>query len=55
MLTPHLTNGGIMGKTKVARSAVTGKFVKKSYAVTHKKTTVVETVKRGGKKSSKKK
>jgi hypothetical protein len=31
---------------KVARSAETGKFVPKKYAETHKKTTVVETVKK---------
>lgn len=35
-----------MAKTfKVARSARTGKFVKKSYAKTHKNTTVTETMK----------
>jgi hypothetical protein len=31
---------------KVARSAKTGKFVKKSYAKNHKNTTVVETMKK---------
>ncbi len=31
-------------KTKVARSAVTGKFVTKKHAAKHPKTTVVETV-----------
>ena len=30
---------------KVSRSAVTGKFVKKSYAKSHPQTTVTETVK----------
>jgi len=33
---------------KVSRSAVSGKFVKESYAKTHKNTTVTETVKRPG-------
>ena len=33
---------------KVARSAKTGRFVKKSYADRHPNTTVVETVKRTG-------
>ena len=33
-------------KIRVARSAKTGKFVKKSYADRHPNTTVVETVKR---------
>ena len=31
---------------KAARSAITGRFVKKSYAKKHSKTTVVETIKR---------
>lgn len=31
---------------KAARSAKTGKFVTKAYAAKHKKTTVVETIKR---------
>jgi hypothetical protein len=31
---------------KVARSATTGKFVKKTYATKHPRTTVVETIKR---------
>jgi hypothetical protein len=37
---------------KVGRSAVTGKFVKKSYVKKHPKTTVTETIKKssGGKK-----
>ena len=34
------------GSGKVARSAKTGRFVKKSYAANHPNTTVVETVKR---------
>ncbi|MBV6421198.1 MAG: hypothetical protein DAHOPDDO_02472 [Ignavibacteriaceae bacterium] len=34
---------------KVARSARTGKFVKKSYANKHKSTTVTETMKRSKK------
>jgi hypothetical protein len=34
-----------MGSRKVARSAVSGRFVKKSTAARHPKTTVVETVK----------
>jgi hypothetical protein len=39
-----------MAKTfKVARSAKSGKFVKKSYAKTHKSTTVTETMKRSKK------
>ena len=33
---------------KRSRSAVTGKFVKKSYAKRHPKTTVNETVKKSG-------
>jgi hypothetical protein len=33
-------------KTKVARSAKTGRFVKKSYADRHPNTTVVETIER---------
>lgn len=33
-------------KAKVARSAKTGRFVKKSYAEKHPNTTVVETVKK---------
>jgi len=32
------------GKRTVARSSVTGRFVKKSYAKTHKRTTEVERV-----------
>lgn len=37
-----------MAKTvKTARSATTGRFVKKSYAKAHPRTTVVERVKRG--------
>lgn len=40
----------VMAKVKVARSAKTGYFVKKSYAKTHKSTTVVETVRRGKRK-----
>jgi len=36
-----------MAKTfKVARSAKTGRFVKKSYAKAHPKTTVIETMRR---------
>lgn len=31
---------------KAARSAITGRFVKKSYAKKHPKTTVVETIKK---------
>jgi len=34
------------GNRKVARSAVTGQFVKKPYAVRHPNTTVIETVKK---------
>jgi len=37
------------GKVKIARSAKTGRFVKKSYADKHPDTTVVESVKRGKK------
>jgi hypothetical protein len=37
-------------KVKVARSAKTGEFVKKDYAQKHPSTTVVETVKKPGKK-----
>jgi hypothetical protein len=33
-------------KVKVARSATSGKFVKKTYAKKHPRTTVVETIKR---------
>jgi len=33
------------GGKKAARSAISGKFVKKSYADKHPKTTVVETIK----------
>lgn len=33
-------------KHKAARSAITGRFVKKSYAKKHPKTTVVETIKK---------
>jgi hypothetical protein len=36
------------GKRTVARSSVNGKFVTKSYAKTHKRTTQVETVRKGG-------
>ena len=37
-----------MAKTgKASRSAVTGEFVKTSYAKSHPKTTVTETIKRG--------
>lgn len=36
-----------MAKVKVARSAISGKFVKPSYAKSHKRTTVTETVRRG--------
>ncbi len=39
-----------MSARKIARSAITGKFVKESYANKHKKTTVVETVKKPKKK-----
>lgn len=40
------------GKRTVARSSVTGRFVKKSYAKTHPRTTEVERVKAGsGKKA----
>jgi hypothetical protein len=35
-----------MPKVKVARSAKSGRFVKKSYAAKHKGTTVIETVKK---------
>ena len=43
-----------MAKTrKAARSAVTGRFVKKSYAKRYPKTTVVETVKIGKPKKKK--
>jgi hypothetical protein len=35
-------------KIKIARSAKTGRFVKKSYAKKHPNTTVVETVKKKG-------
>lgn len=35
---------------KVARDAGTGQFVTKTYAAAHKKTTVVETVRRNTKK-----
>ena len=38
------------GSRKAARSAVTGQFVKKSYATKHPKTTVVETIKNPKKK-----
>ena len=38
-------------KRTVARSSVTGKFVKKSYAKTHKRTTEVERVRVGRKKA----
>lgn len=42
--------GVVMAKSfKVARSARTGKFVKKSYANKHKSTTVTETMKRSKK------
>jgi hypothetical protein len=37
-----------MPKVKVARSAKTGEFVKKSFAKTHKSTTVVETIRKSG-------
>lgn len=36
-----------MSYKKVNRSAITGKFVTKSYTVRHPKTTVTETVKKG--------
>jgi len=39
-----------MAKVKIGRSAVTGKFVKKSYAKTHKRTTIIQTIKRSGSK-----
>ncbi len=39
-----------MAKVKVGRSAVTGRFVKKSYAKAHKRTTVIQTIKRSGSK-----
>ncbi len=35
------------GKRTVARSSVTGRFVKKSYAKTHKRTTEIERVRVG--------
>ncbi len=35
-----------MSKTKIARSAITGKFVTKGYGEKHPKTTVTETVRR---------
>lgn len=34
-----------MKTTKIARSAISGKFVTKKYAAQHPKTTVVETIK----------
>lgn len=37
------------GKRTVARSSVTGKFVKKSYAKTHKRTTEIQHVPKGKK------
>ena len=39
-----------MAKRKIARSAITGRFVKQSTAKRHPKTTVVETVKTSKKK-----
>jgi hypothetical protein len=38
-----------MAKGKSSRSAITGKYVTPSYAKTHPKTTVTETVKKGKK------
>jgi hypothetical protein len=40
------------GKRTVARSSVTGRFVKKSYAKTHKRTTEIERVRVGGRKKA---
>ncbi len=40
-----LKGGETMAKNKRCRSAITGKFVKESYANSHPKTTIKETVK----------
>jgi hypothetical protein len=42
-----------MAKVKVNRSAVTGRFVKKSFAKRHKRTTVTEKIIRSGRRKSK--
>ena len=38
--------GKMMGKQKIARSSITGRFVRKSYARTHKRTTEIQRVKK---------
>lgn len=44
-----LKGGETMAKDKRCRSAITGKFVKESYANSHPKTTIKETVKKRSK------
>jgi hypothetical protein len=44
-----MAKGSSKGTAKVAKSAISGKFVTKGYASTHKSTTVLQTVKKGSK------